>query len=536
VRLASLADRRGSSGVVLLLAAFALSASGCGQGDDGSDNVCVVVGNDGGIVKSADSVLTFALRPGALAEDTEICVRPSDEPPDVFGPAYRVRPNLELALPATITYRHELPADPTNVTIGKVDRAEYEAGMGRWIPLERIAIDTADGIVKSTDDELALFYALLDDEAVAGTSSGSEENGSADELGESTTGSTTDAGTTTGTATGPESTSTGDPVTASTTEDSGETGRPEESSSDEGSSEDTGVEYPPECDDIYRGNYPILDVGVLFPEGGSEDLAMSGNSTLVGRNGTGLVEVDGGAATMPYPLAEPFTSTTLGLRYRADGDLLAAQYDTGELLRIQPGGEVDVFFDGLDTPNGIYPDADGYVWVTEYGGYRVRRIDPDGNDDTIIAEGAATAAGANGIIYDDLRQIVFWTKYDDSELWRAPIADDGTPGAAVLVTDLEGFSDGLALDVCGHVYVVDQGADVAIQTRIDRVFLDGDGNHVETEEIVSAGELTASVANAQFGYGDGFELEDALYAVGNPGRVFRIHVQITGHPIAPVAN
>jgi len=515
------------SGVVLLLAAFALSAAGCGKGDDGSDNVCVVVGTDGGIVKSADDVLTLALRPGALTEDTEICVRATDEPPDVFGPAYRVRPNLELALPATITYRHELPPDPADATIGKVDRTEFEAGMGRWIPLERIALDIDDNLVKATDDELSLFYALLAEGGTADTSSGSEDNGSADDP------STTidDSGTTTGM---PGSESTSDPITTGPTE-TGDTGPMEETSSDDGSSEDTGVVYPPECDDVYRGPYAILDVGVLFTGGGSEDLAMSGDSTLVGRSGDALVVVDGSANTTPFPMAT-FTSPTLGLRYRADGDLLAAQFQTGELLRIQPGGQVDVFFDGLEFPNGIYPDADGYVWVTEYAGYRVRRIDPDGNDDTTITEGAATAAGANGIIYDDLRQIVFWTKYDDSELWRAPIGDDGTPGAAVMVTDLQGYSDGLALDVCGNLYVVDEGAGVAGQTRIDRVFLDVDGDHVETEEIVGAGELTASVANAQFGYGDGFELEDALYAVGNPGRVFRIHVQITGHPIAPVAN
>jgi sugar lactone lactonase YvrE len=528
-----------ASGIVLLTAVVALGAAGCGQGDHGSDSVCVVVGTDGGIVKSDDSVLTFALRPGALAEDTEICIRASDEPPDVFGPAYRVRPNLELALPATITYRHELPADPGAVTIGKVDRGEFEAGMGKWIPLERIALDTADQTVKATDDEIALFYALLDEPGNAGTSSGSSEddNGSAADAAETSE----DAGTT-GTSDG-ESTST--PVTASSTEDgegkgegestteTGDTGPEEESSSDEGSSETTGgVMYPPECDDVYRGVYPILDVGILFPEFGSEDLAMSGDSSLVARSGNDLIFVDGGAMSMPL-FTDILDTPTLGLRYTVDGDLIAAQNTTGELLRITPAGEVDVFFSGLIEPNGIYPDGDGNVWVTEYGGQAVRRIDPDGSDDTLITQGAATASGANGIIYDDLRQLVFWTKYDDSELWRAPIADDGTPGAAVMVADLQGHSDGLALDICGNIYVVDEGAGVAAQTRIDRVFLDVDGEELEIEEIVAAGQLQASVANAQFGYGDGFELQDALYAVGIPGNVYRIHVQITGHPIAP---
>jgi hypothetical protein len=452
-------------------------------------------------------------------------VRQDDEPPDVLGPAYRVSPNIPLDVPATLTYKHELPADASNVTIGRVDRADYEAGTGRWVPLPRLTLGTDS--VKASDDELALFYALVEDDGTAGTTGDSDAD--ADATADDPTGdpTTDEPGTTSGT---PGSESTTEPVTTAPQESSDD-GPVEGSSSDDGT-EDTGVVYPPECDDIYRGPYEIVFTSQLMPEGGSEDLAMSGDSTFVARNGTGLVQVDANASTIPYELDVPFTSTTLGIRFRADGDLVAAQLEAGELVLIHPDGSSEPFFGGLNFPNGVYPDADGNVWVTEYAGYRVRRIDPDGSGDETIAEGEAEAGGANGIVFDDLRRILFWSKYDTGELWRAPIGEDFAPGAPAMVADLEGFSDGIALDVCGNLYVVDQGG--GGQSRIDRVFLDVDGGLLDIEEIAGAGEITAEIANAQFGYGGDFVYEDALYAVGLPGTVFVVHVQINGHPIAPV--
>lgn len=512
---------------------LALLATACNNDGATSESVCVRIGSDGGLVTTADDVLTIALQPGALAETTEICVRKDDDPPDVFGPAYRVSPNVPLALPSTLSYRWELPAQTADVTVGRIDRDDYEAGKGKWIPLPRLTVDVENGLVKSSDEELALFYALLDEGGSASTSAGdATDTGNADEPGDSTsvdpstTGGTTqgDGSTTAAITSGPEST---------TSE-----GGVEESSSSKGSTEDTGViDYPPECDDLYMGPYGILFAGQIAPNGGSEDLAMSGDSDFVIRDGPDLLRIDSNADPFPYPLDVPFVNRTLGLRYRADGDLIAAMDEIDEIWRIEPNGDTSVFFTGIDFPNGVYPDADGYVWATEFEGDRVHRIDPDGSGSTIIAQGAAADA-ANGIVYDDLRGFVFWTKYTDSQLWRAPIAEDGTPGAPVMVADLEGFSDGLALDICGNLYVVNEGG--GGPSNIDRVFVDVDGEQVgDVELIIDSGidgatQLTNIVANAQFGYGDLFMDTDALYTVGLPGTVFVVDVRIDGHPIAPL--
>lgn len=507
-----------------------LAASGCRGDDGGSDNQCVVIGAEGGLVTSADSVLTLALRPGALAEDTEICVRPSDEPPPVFGPAYRVRPTLPLALASTVTYRHELPADASSVTIGRVDRQEFEAGEGRWIPLPQLSVDVEDGLVKSSDTELSLFYALLDEGGVPGTTSTEDEGVSSEP-------STTDVESST--SADPSTTTTGDETTTTTTtaasvdeatDPDADASAEDPTTTEDSGTEDTGVVYPPECDDLFMGPYDVVYDGMIS-SGGSEDLAMSGNSNFVVVDGDGLVVVDQNAAATDFGLAVPFTDTVLGLRYRADGDLVAALRDSDALVLIHPDGTTDPFFDPIDLPNGVYPDAEGYVWVTSFFSNSVLRVEPDGSDATLVTD---LAPQANGIVYDDLRQQVFWTLYEASELWRAPIADDGTPGAPVMVADLDGYSDGLTLDICGNFYVVDQNN--GGPSRIDRVFVDAAGEQVgAVEEIAGTTDLPITVANAQFGYGGGFVYEDALYAIGVPGTVYVVDVQIAGHhPIPPI--
>ena len=444
-------------GAVVLSATLPVfAASGCKGDDGGSENVCVVIGAQGGLVTSADDVLSIALRPGALAEDTEICVRASEEPPPVFGPAYRVSPNVPLELASTVTYRHALPSDTSGVTIGRVDREEFEAGEGRWIPLPVLTVDVEDQIVKSSDTELSLFYALLDEGGVASTTS--TDDGTAEQ---STTAVETSTSSDPTTSSSDETTTTTSASAEEATDPDADASAEDPSTSESGTG-DTGVVYPPECDDLFMGPYPVVYTSDLVTTG-SEDLAMSGNSNFVIVEENELRVVDQNAAVTDHPLAMPFDDVVLGIRYRADGDLVAAMRDSDELVLIDPQGNVEAFFSPIDLPNGVYPDADGYVWVTSFFGNSVHRIEPDGSDSTLITD---LAPQANGIVYDDIRQQVFWTLYEASQLWRAPIADNGTPGAPVMVAELDGWSDGLALDICGNFYVVDQnngGPDVAVK-------------------------------------------------------------------------
>ncbi len=251
---------------------------------------------------------------------------------------------------------------------------------------------------------------------------------------------------------------------------------------------------------------------------GSEDLAFDGMGNLAGKNGPNVVLVDA-SGTEVASYADP--GPAYGLRYLASGDLLVAHFQTGVIAQIAPDGSSSNFATGIGGVNGIYPDLDGNVWVTNFS--VVGRYDSAGNYEDVLTGGDATAA--NGIVYDPDRGFVFYTNYGAGTVRKAVIGDDGAPGAVSEVAAIPGAAtDGLSLDICGNLYVVDQGG-----SRLFRVFLDEAGEAVgEVENLLDSGVM--NIANAQFGRGGEFD-EMSIYAAGNPGVVYRVEVGVPGAEI-----
>lgn len=133
--------------------------AGCAGDDDRSNGF---IGPEGGVVVSADGVLTITIQPDALPEPTEIWIEPSSDPPQVFGPTYWVLPSIELQRPAIVTYRYFLPADLDDVAVGVIDAEDYAAGNGHWRALPLLAVDEPTQSLKARDDRLSLYYGLLD--------------------------------------------------------------------------------------------------------------------------------------------------------------------------------------------------------------------------------------------------------------------------------------------------------------------------------------------------------------------------------------
>ncbi|MEM9462188.1 MAG: hypothetical protein AAGF11_48990 [Myxococcota bacterium] len=137
-----------------------LGAAGCG-GAEQDDLVRKTIGPAGGLVSSHDDVLTIVLQPGALQSEEEIEIFPSDEPPPSFGSAYRVRPDLVLRIDAEIIYRRVLPSDPETAMVGAIRFDDYGAQMGYWRLQPRLALDAEQQWVIASDDELSLYYGLV---------------------------------------------------------------------------------------------------------------------------------------------------------------------------------------------------------------------------------------------------------------------------------------------------------------------------------------------------------------------------------------
>lgn len=149
-------SRHGAWAAVLL----ALAAGACAE--EREDLVRKTIGPAGGLISSHDEVLTIVFQPGALTESHDIVIFPSEEPPLIFGPAYRVKPELELEVNVEVTYRRVLPNNTDGVTVAAIRLDDYTEQMGHWDPLERLSIHETSGAVLASDYELSLYYGLLE--------------------------------------------------------------------------------------------------------------------------------------------------------------------------------------------------------------------------------------------------------------------------------------------------------------------------------------------------------------------------------------
>ena len=166
----SLTVKRSLLGFALLCVGSLAVVSGCGEDDDGR-TVRANIGPSGGQISSHDGVLTVLILPGALDTTHEFSVAPSDTPPLIFGPAYRVQPDVPLSVNAEITYARTLPNDPTGTGVAAIRKEDFEAGSATWIKLPTVELDVNDDLVTATDSEVSLFYGLLQGDDVSGTTS-----------------------------------------------------------------------------------------------------------------------------------------------------------------------------------------------------------------------------------------------------------------------------------------------------------------------------------------------------------------------------
>lgn len=270
----------------------------------------------------------------------------------------------------------------------------------------------------------------------------------------------------------------------------------------------------PNCENLPVG--PIAAVELLNVFDGSEDLAFDGKGHIVAKNGNTIILSDAAGQTTDFA---DLNGQAFGLRYRPDGFLVVARPTQGVVVEISPQGMVNNnYVTGLNNPNGLYPDFDGNVWMTEFAGGNVSRINPGGSVDVIVAG----ADQPNGVVFDATRTMLFYTEYSAGRILRRDMSPGGDP-TPVEVTQINGALDGLVLDACGNIYAVDNG-----NSDLYRVKLDTAGAAIGNAELLAS--FPQNVANAQFGSGAGFD-PMTLYAAGGPGTVYGVPVGVAGAPV-----
>jgi sugar lactone lactonase YvrE len=286
--------------------------------------------------------------------------------------------------------------------------------------------------------------------------------------------------------------------------------------SDQASAQTTDGGASVACANIASGPFAPELIGQPF--NGSEDFAFDGNGHMVGKRGNAIVVVSTSLASTSLAT---LPGQTYGLRYHPNGNLIAAVPGAGKLVSVSPTGQVSDLLTGLRSPNGVYVDFDGNVWITEFGASKVSRLAPDGTQTTIVS-GAAVAQSANGVVLDAAKKRLFYTEYQKGKIQRIAI---DTPGATpTLVATIPGAAlDGMVLDSCGNVYAVDQGS-----SKLYRVRVDANGAAAAAPELLAT--FPTNVANAQFGSGAGFDPKK-LYVTGNPGSVYALSLGVTGAPV-----
>jgi sugar lactone lactonase YvrE len=277
-----------------------------------------------------------------------------------------------------------------------------------------------------------------------------------------------------------------------------------------------------ECRTLPAGPFTPVALGHRFA--GSEDFAFDGRESMVAKRGNDIVRVNSQGAVTATIASLP--GQTLGLRYHPNGNLIGAMVSANKIVSVAPNGQVTDLVTGLNGPNGIYVDRDSNVWFTEGGGNAVVRRAPNG-ERKAFAAGAGQAGGANGVVVDSAKKRLFYTEYDKGKIHRVDLAAQHPSPVDVATIGGAGL-DGLVLDECGNLYVVDQR-----NSKLFRVRIGANGAAVRAPELLAS--FPVNVANAQFGTGTGFDAK-TLYVAGNPGSVFAVPLGISGAPVPRPAH
>jgi sugar lactone lactonase YvrE len=286
------------------------------------------------------------------------------------------------------------------------------------------------------------------------------------------------------------------------------------------------------CDGLDPGPFPPFalfgSIGVFV---GSEDMGFDGRGHAVVRDADTvyLLDYDLGSI-VDFPLADP----SYGLRFHPNGNILAAMYSDNEIRQITPAGDASAFATGVGSVNGLHPDHDGNVWYTNFSA--VVRLDANGENPVTIASGSE-ANGANGVYFDADRSLLFYTQYGAGIIRKVAIDSSGNPGTNESIATIDGNLDGMAMDVQGNLYVVDnEGNDIY------RVCLDEAGDRVGDSQLLTNAPTEDNIANVVFGdpnpelAANETWAPDALYAIGVDGTIYQIEVGVAGKPIPQVPD
>ncbi len=207
-----------------------------------------------------------------------------------------------------------------------------------------------------------------------------------------------------------------------------------------------------------------------------------------------------------------------GTRFLPDGNIVIAEPDRAAVVHIDISGPqpvLSILVSNLNQPNGIAVDPNGIIYVTTATG-QVVRADPATGDRSVLYD---TPVSTDGISFAPDYRTLYWNS-EFGEIIKVELDVDGNIVSGPNVfAQINGFLDGMTVDFCGNIYVVDMGG------RIIRI--DPQGQQEEFINISGqpGGDFISAV---NFGSGaGGFEREN-FYIMSFSNVLFEIEAGIPG--------
>jgi hypothetical protein len=245
----------------------------------------------------------------------------------------------------------------------------------------------------------------------------------------------------------------------------------------------------------------------------SEDFTFDRDGYLVALEGArSLVRLEaGGRPELVFP---NIVAHGRGLRVLAGGDVVIADDARSLLVRVDATGAARRLTTTIVSPNGVALGPRGRLYVTDFGGGGVYRVDPDSGE---AVELANPGAGSNGVGFDRAYTSLYVGDHDTGVLSSFALGADGSLGPAEVRARGLGKPDGLATDECGNVYVA------SWDTRLYRVSAAG--------AVEVATELGKKISAVAFGSGRHGWDERTLYVMNiEEGGVFAFPLGVRRAP------
>ncbi len=157
----------------------------------------------------------------------------------------------------------------------------------------------------------------------------------------------------------------------------------------------------------------------------SEDFVFDELGNYVGIDDNGnLVRV---SKTGEKQLWYPSVAAAAGMAILPDGSAIICDVREGALKRVYLNGAISVVLGGLLYPNGVDVGPDGFIYVAENAVGRVRRVNPDTGEFSVVALGLH---GPNGVAFSNDPALLYVGSFEGSGVYKVELPGPGELGHA----------------------------------------------------------------------------------------------------------